>query len=520
MKTQVLIIGGGVTGTGIARDLALRGVGCVLVEKRDINAGASGGNHGLLHSGSRYIASDPAAAVECRREGKILKEMVSHCIEETGGLFVAVEGDDENYIADFPLLCRKSGISVARIDVDAARHLETSLSDKLIAAYQVEDATIDPFMLSLDNLAHAQEMGAEFLKNTKVLGFSIKGGNIRSVRVVNTVSGKSGSIEADVVVNAAGAWAGRVAAMAGAKIHMVYSKGSLVVTQTRINNRVINRLRKATDADIVVPGGTVSILGTTSERVTSPDRIFPEIHEIDHIIEECTAMMPILDKTRYIRSYCGVRPLISSGKGGDDRNVSRGFSLIDHQREGVENFISITGGKLTTFRLMAEKASDRVCRRIGNCKPCMTAQVPLPSTTDAKWTEPGLAPRNWIANNDPSDILLCECEMVPKSAVDSIAGRIKKHGGKPTLEAVGLRSRIGKGPCQGSFCSLRVLAYLYDREYIDGGEGKKIIRQFLQERWRGQHSLLWGIPLVQAELQQALHCGLFGLELDQETNQS
>jgi glycerol-3-phosphate dehydrogenase len=73
MQTQVLIIGGGATGTGLARDLSLRGVQCILVEKRDINAGASGGNHGLLHSGARYVASDPASARECKLEGRLLK---------------------------------------------------------------------------------------------------------------------------------------------------------------------------------------------------------------------------------------------------------------------------------------------------------------------------------------------------------------------------------------------------------------------------------------------------------------
>ena len=102
MKTQVLVIGGGATGTGLVRDLAMRGVSCILVEKRDINAGASGGNHGLLHSGCRYVASDQSAAIECREERELIKRLAPQCIEDTGGLFVAVQGDDEKYIADFP----------------------------------------------------------------------------------------------------------------------------------------------------------------------------------------------------------------------------------------------------------------------------------------------------------------------------------------------------------------------------------------------------------------------------------
>ena len=112
METQVLIIGGGITGVGLARDLALRGVSCLLVERRDICAGASGANHGLLHSGARYVRSDPMAAVECREESALLKSLAPHCIEETGGLFVAVAGDDEQYVAEFPGFCARCGRAV------------------------------------------------------------------------------------------------------------------------------------------------------------------------------------------------------------------------------------------------------------------------------------------------------------------------------------------------------------------------------------------------------------------------
>ena len=137
LETQVLIIGGGITGVGLARDLALRGVHSILVERRDINAGASGANHGLLHSGARYVRSDPAAAVECRQESALLKRLASHCIEDTGGLFVAVEGDDETYAAEFPADCERSGIDCRPISVAEARGLEPVLSERLIAAFQV-----------------------------------------------------------------------------------------------------------------------------------------------------------------------------------------------------------------------------------------------------------------------------------------------------------------------------------------------------------------------------------------------
>ena len=516
MQTQVLIIGGGATGTGLARDLALRGIDCVLAEKQDINAGASGGNHGLLHSGARYVASDPASACECKQEGQLLKKLAPHCIESTGGLFVAVADDDEQYIADFPDLCAKAGIQTHPLDLQEAREFEPALSGQLIAAYAVEDAAIDPFKLSLDNIAHAQLLGARLLRYTQAVGFRVDRSRIVSVRLRDTTTGQETSVEPQIVVNASGAWAAQVAALAGTTIRMVYSKGSLLVTQERVCRRVINRLRRPTDGDILVPGGTVSILGTTSQRVDSPDVIYPEIYEVDHIIEQGAAMLPILASTRYIRAYCAVRPLISHGEQGDDRSVSRGFALIEHAGDPrpINNFITISGGKLTTYRLMAEKAADRVCDYLGIQAPCRTKSEPLPNTVDARWTEPGLAPGQWVRNNDSDDLLLCECEMVSQSVVDTIAASIRRQNGHPTMKAIGLRSRIGKGPCQGTFCSQRVAAYLYDRGEFVGEQGIGELRAFLKERWRGQQPLLWDMPLAQAELMEAMHCGLFGLEAE------
>ncbi len=517
IRTQVLIIGGGATGTGLARDLALRGLHCVLAEKEDINAGASGANHGLLHSGARYVASDMDAAKECREEGELLKRLAPHCIEANGGLFVAVKGDDENYIADFPHMCADCGIPFEELDVKLARMLEPALSPNLIAAYRVADASIDPFRLSFENLAQAQQLGTLFLKDTAVVAFEIRNKRIETVRLQNRQTGEEITVIADQVVNAAGAWAGYIAAMAGLELHMIYSKGTLLVTQNRLTRRVINRLRPATDADILVPGGTVSILGTTSVRVPSPDGIRPTVAEVDLIIDQGAAMVPVLESTRFIRAYAGVRPLFGSQHDGGDRSVSRGFALLDHASNGVDNFITITGGKLTTFRLMAEKTADLVARRLGISAPCLTDKQPLPKTEFSQWTEPGLAPKLWLRRHDPNDNLLCECDMVPKSAVESITAQLSRSGRQTDLTAVALRSRIGKGPCQGSYCSVRVAAHMYDIGVLQGPQGIPQLRDFLQERWLGQHPLLWDLPLVQSDLMQALHCAFFNI--DQEQNQ-
>ena len=138
--------------------------------------------------------------------------MARNCIEETGGLFVAVEGDDENYVADFPLLCEKSGIPVEKLDPDDAIEMEPALSKKVIAAYFVQDAAIDPFKLSLENIEEARKLDCTLLRHTRVEDFIIDHNCIRAVRLRNTLTVDLSVIEAEQVINTSGAWAKEIAA--------------------------------------------------------------------------------------------------------------------------------------------------------------------------------------------------------------------------------------------------------------------------------------------------------------------
>ncbi len=511
METQVLIIGAGTTGTGIARDLSLRGIHCILIDRKDINAGASGANHGLLHSGARYVFGDGETTVECRDEGRILKQMAPQCIEDTGGLFVAVKSDDDKYIADFPGMCEKYGIPCKEISQETARRKEPCLAHHIKAAFEVEDAVVDPFMLSLDNAADAQTHGARIMRNMAVTGFIRKGGIIRAAEIINTRTGKKDRIEALQYINATGAWANSVTEMLGVHIPMIYSKGSLLITQSRINQRVINRLRKASDADILVPGGTVSIIGTTSIEIDSLDDIRPTPEEVDAIINEGAVMVPELASARYIRAYAGVRPLVST-QNGKGRTITRNYTLKDHLNDGLENLVTITGGKLTTYRLMAEKTVDIVAGRLKNTTPCMTARQPLPASIKGKWTEPARSAKVWMRNPEPKGTLICECEMVSETMVDEIVETLKAEGAKPTLREVGNRSRIGKGPCQGTFCSFRLASYLYGSNELDDVQGTDQVREFVNERWKGFMPLVRDRELIRVELQEAFLCGLFGME--------
>jgi glycerol-3-phosphate dehydrogenase len=512
LKTQVLIIGGGITGTGLARDLALRGLPCLLVERKHINAGASGANHGLLHSGARYVSTEPTTARECRSESQLLKQLAPGCCEDTGGLFVAVAGDNEDYVADFPRLCRQHGIEVQAVDCWEARELEPELSDDLIAAYRVEDATVDPFRLSFDNMADAATHGAGLLTHSEVIGMVRQGNHIRAVRIRQLRTEREVEVEAELFINASGPWVGKVAELAGLQLPVVWSKGSILVTQPRITQRVVNRLRRAADGDIIVPGGTVSLVGTTSVRVNDIEHLQAGFGEVDFLVEESAQVIPRIRNSRFMRAFAGVRPLISNDTVTNDRFISRGSQIIDHEADGLTNLITVLAGKLTTYRLTAEKAADLVCVRLGVDAPCLTRDLPLPRVPVNEWVIAGLAPRLWMRQKKPNDALLCECEMVPRSAIAQIIDQLQADSEPVSLDNIRLHSRIGKGSCQGAFCGVRTLGLLYELGIFKGDEGIQDLRSFLESRWKGLRPVLWGQQLVQEQLQETIHCGLFNLE--------
>ena len=410
---QVIIIGAGASGAGLARDLALRGVDCLLLERGDVNAGASGRNHGLLHSGARYAVVDPRAAAECAREGAIIKRILPQCVDDCGGLFVAVPGDDPDYISAFPEYCAAAGVGCRAVDPVAARALEPALARDITAVYAVPDASVDPFMLSLENVADAQRHGGRFLRRHEATGFERDGRHLRAVRVRNTETGETAVYAGLQFVIAAGGWSGRVAALAGCRADLLLSKGTLLVTQSRLTKRVINRLRGPGDGDILVPGGSVSILGTTSVPVADPDDNTPTIAEVDANLSEALPLLPGLATTPFRRAYAGIRPLVrAAGASGEGRKASRDFALLTYEEAeagGVDNLMTLTGGKLTTYRLMAERAADALCRRLGVSAVCRTAEEAIPPSDLAAWSDPSPAHKYaWWQKHSPDDYLLCE----------------------------------------------------------------------------------------------------------------
>ena len=514
LETQVLVIGGGLTGAGVLRDLALRGIAGLLVERRDINAGASGANHGLLHSGGRYVVNDPDSAAECVAENAILKRVASACVEETGGLFVALPGDDEGYAADFLDAAARVGLDARPIEVKQALEQEPRLAPSITMAIQVPDASINPFMTTVANLADAESRGAQVLLQTQVARMSCEGGRIRQVICIDSQTGREIRIEADQVVSAAGPWVDRIAAMAGIEIPIAYSKGSLLITNSRLADQVINRLRPPGDGDIIVPGETVTITGTTSIRVQNLDHLTTGASEVDLLLDSASQMMPALAKARFIRAYAGVRPLVASAEAASDRGLSRTFTVFDHERDGLANLATITGGKLTTYRLMAERVVDLVCRRLGGgAQPCSTAQQVLPGSKEGI-TLDARQRLERLRATPPAGEVLCECEMVGRDRVDELVRKLRRRGQRPEPNALRLRSRLGMGSCQGGFCGFRTVGHLCHLGDLVGQEGNEVLIRFLEKRWGGIRPVLWGDQLRQEQLLEALYCGTLNIDGD------
>src|SRR2546428_336465 len=262
--TGVVVIGGGSTGAGVLRDLSMRGIDAVLVEKGDLASGTTGRSHGLLHSGGRYCVSDLAAAIECVEEGRILRRIARTTIEDTGGYFVSVSEEDEAWEPRFVEACGKAGITCERISVEEARRREPALSKHVRTVFWIpEDGHLDPFYLVMGNVESARRRGAQARTYTEVTGFIRDGNQLTGVLTRDTMTGEETSIGCKAVINATGAWAGFVARLLDVEVKVVPVKGVMVVLSHRVAHATINRCHKPGDGDIIVPALAAGGLGET-----------------------------------------------------------------------------------------------------------------------------------------------------------------------------------------------------------------------------------------------------------------
>ncbi len=530
---DVIVIGGGATGVGVARDCSMRGLSVLLVERHDLATGATGRNHGLLHSGARYAVTDQESARECIEENMILRRIARPYVEQHDGLFITLPEDDLAYQARFVEACQKAGIRADVLSPEEAKRLEPSVNPALIGAVRVPDGSIDPFRLTMANALDAYRHGAQILTHTELMSFVKENGRVLGVRVKSHRTGEEREYRARVTVNAAGIWGTLIAQKAGVTVNMFPAKGSLLIFGHRVNNMVINRCRKPANADILVPGDAITVLGTTSDRVPieTMDDMKVTQQEVETLLSEGMQLVPSLASTRILRAYSGVRPLVASDDDPSGRSISRGIVCLDHEtRDGLAGFITITGGKLMTYRAMAEQATDMVCRKLGVDKPCLTAVTPLPGAEESKVELPekqifafmarlgrhGSLAGNIASDDEIDNSLVCECEEVT-------VGEVKHALNSRTVESIDQlrrRTRVGMGTCQGQLCTLRaacLVSHLLDRTPKDTvGD----VAAFINERWRGMYPVAWGATLSEAQLTAHIYQDLCGIgAADLNTNQ-
>ena len=558
INTEILVVGGGSTGAGVVWDAALRGFKAILIEKRDLTHGTTGRYHGLLHSGGRYVVKDPRSAEECIGENRILRRTHAHCIEDTSGFFVVTPEDEGDFPARFQTACAEVGVPCTEIPVAEALRREPLLNPRISRVFEVPDGAADSFLATHATAQAARAAGATIFNYHELSELLVRdegdGRRVIGAKVRDLVHNEELIIHADMVINATGAWAGRIARSAGIDVNVIPGKGTMLAMNHRLVNTVINRCKMPDDGDIIVPIHTVAVIGTTDERVTDPENLRIEPWEVSLMLAEGEKLVPSISGARVLRAWAGVRPLYQEGFSGETRDATRALTLLDHrQRDQVSGFLTIIGGKWTTFRLMAETTMDAACAQLGVSRPCRTAETETPGVEQGHyWLGHRL---HEVEEQKLQSQLICECELVTRRMLEYAVRA------NPTVTLDDLRRdvRLGMGPCQGGFCTYRAAGILHELaaggvegydastwdiaymqspaaverqsqatnaagdssdagadlhryDYRPGIHPNLLLRDFLQERWKGLTPILWGAQLKQERLDELIYLGIMNAD--------
>jgi len=388
---DLAVIGGGITGAGVARDAAMRGLAVALVEARDFAAGTSSRSSKMIHGGLRYLAQGDLGLVrEAASERKIVERIAPHLARQTPFVIPARSaGAIARLRAGLWTFEKLGGAPKSR------RHELWSVADLgsrepaidvggLAGAVVYPEYLTDDARLTLANIRSAGAHGALTLNYASVEALILEGGRCVGVEVADTLSGAGGRrarLSARVVVNAAGPWVDEIRALedAGAAPRLALARGvHLVVHRERLP---ISRTIIMTAADrrgvFAVPKGPMSYIGTT-DTFHPHAEAWPPItdEDVDYLLATAAARFstPALSRADVVSAWAGVRPLVAeAGKSPSD------ISRRDELMTGAAGVLSIAGGKLTAYRRMAQRVVDHVEDVLGRRRePCRTADQPLP----------------------------------------------------------------------------------------------------------------------------------------------
>ncbi len=396
-SADLLVIGGGITGAGIARDAAMRGLRTVLVDRGDLGAGTSSHSSRLIHGGLRYLEQGNLRLVfEASRERRTLLAIAPHLVHPLPFLFPVHRGDRVPLwklaagVWLYDLLALFRNVRWHRIHGKrGVLRLEPMLREKgLVGGARYWDAQCDDARLVIANARSAQAHGALVANYMEATALELSGGAARGAKLRDVLSGETGLLRATVVVNATGPWSDRIRRLEdpSAPPLLRLTKGAhIIVPRRRLGNHHAITMTSAIDGRVMfaLPWGAFSYIGTTdTDTGESPDEVRPSPDDLLYLLRSANAYFPNAHLTEddVIASWAGLRALLAEGDGAGASQVSREHQII----RGRAGMLSIVGGKLTTYRSMAEEMVDRVLgelRKQGQrhrALPCTTNHAPLP----------------------------------------------------------------------------------------------------------------------------------------------
>jgi glycerol-3-phosphate dehydrogenase len=386
---DLLVIGGGITGAGVARDAALRGVRVALVERHDYASGTSSRSSRLVHGGVRYLEHGQLGLVfESSRERRTLQRIAPHLVRALAFTWPVYEG------ARVPRWKLGAGLLLydvlslfrnrrhERLDARAVHASEPALRiEALVGGARYWDAATDDVRLTLATVLSAQRAGAVVLNHASVVGLVRQDGRVSGATVTNTLDDATTTVHARVVVNATGPWSDEIERMADAQAGAGVrgSKGVHVsVVRARVGNTAAVTLTAPQDGRVmfVLPAGHYAIIGTTdSYDATKPEDVHATRADVTYLLEAANHYFPNAQLTEHdvVSAWAGIRPLAAHGATGSPSSASREHSIV----ESAPGLLRVTGGKLTTYRAMAEEIVDRVERLLGR-PPTASRTATLP----------------------------------------------------------------------------------------------------------------------------------------------
>ena len=278
----------------------------------------------------------------------------------------------------------------------------------------------------------------------------------------------------------------------------------------RLVNSVVNRCIWPADGDILVPVHTVSIIGTTDVKAVDPDQLAIPRQEVQQMLDAGEVLVPGFRDARAVHAWAGARPLFKDPRvsANDTRHMTRGMKILEHdERDGVNGILSIIGGKLTTYRLMAQHMVDIMEEKLGSQHECKTAEEIIPGNEDRKLYQ--VTHRLEEREEDRrSDQIICECELMSRGMLVDLM-REQPTG---SFDDWRRQLRLGMGPCQGGFCSLRATGIAVEEKMVDVDRATELMRLFLKNRWIGLWPILHGEQVRQTALDNWIFHGTLDIE--------